>query len=266
MQRTVADIQLQTSRAGSWTPSSPPLRPLSSTSIGRGFSILDAACASGYYSEVIAALDPRPIDYAGCDYSPAMIEMARAHYPDLPFSVQDLTALTLEDRSVDAVLLAGVLEHIPDYRAPSMRRRASVASTSSSTAARPRRPAGTSGRLARSTTSAPLAPSSRRRSSRQSSPRQVSARRVDRRVPKATHPGDSASVGRSPDGAAAPSRDADARLPSPPVATRFGRPIEGIRVSLCRRLQCDTGHRRSGRQALERGMSLHTFQSRTGTR
>ena len=80
------------------------------------FSILDAACASGYYSEVIRLLDPRPIAYEGCDYSPAMIESARLHHPGLPFSVEDLTALTKADRSVDVVLLSGVLEHIPEYR------------------------------------------------------------------------------------------------------------------------------------------------------
>ncbi len=116
MQRTVADIQLANLTRGIVDPVFTSLAAALKHVDRPRFSILDAACASGYYSEVIAALDPRPIDYAGCDYSPAMIEMARAHYPDLPFSVQDLTALTLEDRSVDVVLLAGVLEHIPDYR------------------------------------------------------------------------------------------------------------------------------------------------------
>ena len=45
-----------------------------------------------------------------------MIESARAHHPGVPFSVEDLTALTKADRSFDVVLLSGVLEHIPEYQ------------------------------------------------------------------------------------------------------------------------------------------------------
>lgn len=116
LQRTVVDVQMANLAQGIVDPVFASLGiALKRVELPR-FSILDAACASGYYSEAIGALDPRPIEYTGCDYSPAMIESARAHYPDLPFSVQDLTALTLGDRSFDVVLLAGVLEHIPDYR------------------------------------------------------------------------------------------------------------------------------------------------------
>jgi SAM-dependent methyltransferase len=80
------------------------------------FTLLDAACATGYYSVVIPQLDNRAINYAGCDYSSAMISQARAIYPAGSFSVQDLTELRERDSSFDVVLLAGVLEHIPDFR------------------------------------------------------------------------------------------------------------------------------------------------------
>jgi len=79
------------------------------------FSLLDAACASGFYSEVIRMLDKRNIHYAGSDYSRAMVDMARSLYPDEHFEVQDLTSLTYDVKSIDVVLLSGVLEHIPDY-------------------------------------------------------------------------------------------------------------------------------------------------------
>jgi len=116
LQRRVVDAQLANLEQGVVDPVFESLATaLRHVELER-FSILDGACASGYYSEVIRLLDPRPIAYEGCDYSPAMIESAKAHHPGYPFSVEDLTALTKPDRSVDVVLLSGVLEHIPEYR------------------------------------------------------------------------------------------------------------------------------------------------------
>ena len=116
LQRRVVDVQLANLERGVVDPVFEALvAALRYVDLER-FSILDTACASGYYGEVIRRLDPREIAYEGCDYSPAMIELARAHYPGVPFSIADLTALTKADRSFDVVLLAGVLEHIPEYR------------------------------------------------------------------------------------------------------------------------------------------------------
>lgn len=115
LQRRVADVQLADLERGVVDPVFAALAAaLRHVDLER-FSILDAACASGYYSEVIRVLDPRPIAYEGCDYSSAMIESARTHHPGVTFSVEDLTALTKADDSFDVVLLAGVLEHIPEY-------------------------------------------------------------------------------------------------------------------------------------------------------
>ena len=116
LQRTIANLQLANLAQGIVDPVFAALATALKAVDLPSFSLLDAACATGYYGEVIHSLDPRDITYSGCDYSPAMIESARAYYPDVPFSVQDLTALTHPDRSFDVVLLSGVLEHIPDYR------------------------------------------------------------------------------------------------------------------------------------------------------
>src|SRR6187402_986867 len=70
LQRTVADIQLANLKRGVVDPVFTSLAAALKHVELSQFSILDAACASGYYSEVIAALDPRPIEYVGCDYSP----------------------------------------------------------------------------------------------------------------------------------------------------------------------------------------------------
>jgi SAM-dependent methyltransferase len=116
LQRRIADAQLAALSRGTVDPVFAALAEALKRVEFPHFSILDAACATGYYNEVIRRLDPRPIDYTGCDYSAAMIESARAHYPRVPFLVEDLTSLTFADRSFDVVLLSGVLEHIPDYR------------------------------------------------------------------------------------------------------------------------------------------------------
>jgi trans-aconitate methyltransferase len=42
------------------------------------FSLLDAGCATGYYSEVIRSRVPKDVWYRGCDFSEAMVEQARA--------------------------------------------------------------------------------------------------------------------------------------------------------------------------------------------
>jgi putative methyltransferase (TIGR04325 family) len=76
---------------------------------------LDAACASGYYYEVIHTLDHRVIEYHGSDYSESMVQAAQSYYPEIHFDVQDLTRLMYADRSFDVVMASGVLEHIPDW-------------------------------------------------------------------------------------------------------------------------------------------------------
>jgi SAM-dependent methyltransferase len=115
LQRGGVEIQLENLRQGTVDPVFASLgRALAAVELPR-FTLLDAACASGYYREVIATLDRRPIEYMGCDYSPAMIELARAKAPDGRFEVQDLTRLSYPDRSFDVVLVSGVLEHVPRF-------------------------------------------------------------------------------------------------------------------------------------------------------
>lgn len=77
-------------------------------------SVLDAACATGYYSEVVRNIWPS-IDYLGSDYSDAMVAKARAQYPRETFRTEDATKLSFVDRQFDCVLLSGALEHIPNY-------------------------------------------------------------------------------------------------------------------------------------------------------
>jgi SAM-dependent methyltransferase len=75
---------------------------------------LDLACGGGYYSVIVRRTAPS-LKYVGADYSAAMVEKARENYPGVDFLVQDATNTTFDDRSFDAVMLSGALEHIPNY-------------------------------------------------------------------------------------------------------------------------------------------------------
>jgi SAM-dependent methyltransferase len=113
-QGRIADIQLRNLRQGIVDPVFAALIRSLERIPEAEFSILDAACASGYYSEVIALAKPGAA-YTGSDYSEAMIAEARRRYPDRTFRVENACRLSLADRSFDCVLLSGAIEHIPDY-------------------------------------------------------------------------------------------------------------------------------------------------------
>lgn len=77
-------------------------------------SLLEIGCSSGFYSEVLK-IKKLPFLYSGCDYSPAFIKMGMACYPDMPFTVQDATALNFEDQAFDVVVSGCCLLHITEY-------------------------------------------------------------------------------------------------------------------------------------------------------
>lgn len=92
------------------------LLPADSTASPAATTLLEIGCSSGYYSEVLAIKDV-PLQYSGCDYSPAFIEMAKRYYPELDFQVEDATALGYDDASFDIVVSGCCLLHIADYPA-----------------------------------------------------------------------------------------------------------------------------------------------------
>lgn len=73
-------------------------------------TVLDAACGTGRYSTMLA---DHGHDVIGVDQSGAMLEIARTKLPSADFREGDLTALPLPDRSVDAVVCALALVHVP---------------------------------------------------------------------------------------------------------------------------------------------------------
>ena len=76
-------------------------------------TVLDAACGSGRHSVDLAARGHAVI---GVDQSLEMLTLAREKVPDGRFLPGDLSALPLDDASVDAALCALALVHVVDVR------------------------------------------------------------------------------------------------------------------------------------------------------
>lgn len=76
---------------------------------------LDAACGTGRHA---AYLCERGHDVIGVDASPEMLERARKRVPEAELRAGDLTALPLEDRSVDLAVCALALTHLPELLRP----------------------------------------------------------------------------------------------------------------------------------------------------
>lgn len=77
-----------------------------------GAIVIDAGCGPGQHTD---RLDRAGLAVRGVDLSPAMIEIARRHRPDLPFAVGSMTELDLADGAAGAVFAHYSIIHIaPD--------------------------------------------------------------------------------------------------------------------------------------------------------
>lgn len=79
-------------------------------------SLLEVGCSSGYYASVLRLRDLRT-KYAGCDFAPEFVALARRRYPGLDFRVEDATRLGYADASWDIVVSGCCILHIPNYPA-----------------------------------------------------------------------------------------------------------------------------------------------------
>lgn len=76
-------------------------------------NFLDTGCGTGPLYE----LNNNELKYKGTDYSWAMIEQAKQHFPDGDFEVQDARKLTEADNSWDCAVSMHCLDHLDDHRA-----------------------------------------------------------------------------------------------------------------------------------------------------
>jgi ubiquinone/menaquinone biosynthesis C-methylase UbiE len=72
---------------------------------------LDAACGTGRHAAALVGLGHQVV---GVDATPAMLSLARKKLPAVDFRRGDLAALPVQDASVDLIICALALSHIPD--------------------------------------------------------------------------------------------------------------------------------------------------------
>lgn len=78
---------------------------------GPGKAVLDCCCGHGI---VARGLADAGAEVTALDFSPAMLEMARARVPEARFVEGDAMALPFEDARFDAVTIGFGIPHVPD--------------------------------------------------------------------------------------------------------------------------------------------------------
>lgn len=84
---------------------------LDAAKVGAGTRLLDVAAGPGRMTRAGAARGAKAI---GVDLAPAMVAIARGHYPNIEFREASADALPFADDSFDAVVCAFGLGHFPD--------------------------------------------------------------------------------------------------------------------------------------------------------
>ena len=84
------------------------------TGLISGGSALDVACGSGKLTAQLARVAGASGRVVGLDFSPEMLEVARAHRPDLEFMEGDALNLPFADSSFDASTIAFGLRNLAD--------------------------------------------------------------------------------------------------------------------------------------------------------
>lgn len=78
--------------------------------VGRRPTLLDLGCGPGLLVDYMAASDrENVVTYRGIDLSELMVASARERWPDLDFTARDIVADPLPPKSVDVVVMNGVL-------------------------------------------------------------------------------------------------------------------------------------------------------------
>jgi SAM-dependent methyltransferase len=83
---------------------------LEAAAIETGANVLDLCCGPGF---VGAAARTRGAIVTGCDFSTAMLQQARARWPEIGFDFGDAEALPYRDTNFDAVVSNFGIHHVP---------------------------------------------------------------------------------------------------------------------------------------------------------
>lgn len=75
-------------------------------------TLLDIACGSANYSEVLEFLCPGWVDYTGIDYNPGMLELAHKCYPGIQVEQGNILDIPRESDTFDIVLSSATIGHV----------------------------------------------------------------------------------------------------------------------------------------------------------
>ena len=84
------------------------------TGLRAGGSALDVACGSGKLTAELARIAGREGRVVGLDFSPRMLDVARADHPGITFIEGDALSLPFDDSSFDAATIAFGLRNLSD--------------------------------------------------------------------------------------------------------------------------------------------------------
>ncbi|UBF28453.1 class I SAM-dependent methyltransferase [Kovacikia minuta CCNUW1] len=76
-----------------------------------GTQVMDCGCGSGVFTKLLQDFG---FVASGLDLSEGLIDLAGRLYPGIKFIVGDIEQLPLESESLDAILLSGIIHHLPD--------------------------------------------------------------------------------------------------------------------------------------------------------
>jgi SAM-dependent methyltransferase len=115
-QREVVDRQLAEYRAGKPNAGFDALTEILLHNVPNPGTktLLEIGCASGYYAEVLRLRNVTTA-YRGCDFSPALVRLARQTDPSVQFDIEDATRLSYGEDSFDIVVSGCCILHIPEY-------------------------------------------------------------------------------------------------------------------------------------------------------
>lgn len=111
--REWADANLAQSYASDFAKAADMVVPhiVKAADVGSRSKVLDLCCGHG---NVTNELVKTQADVTGLDFSPAMLEMARASVPNAQFVEGDAMNLDFSDASFDAVTIGFGMPHVPD--------------------------------------------------------------------------------------------------------------------------------------------------------
>ncbi|MGH6682991.1 MAG: class I SAM-dependent methyltransferase, partial [Pseudolabrys sp.] len=81
------------------------------TGLKPGARVADLGCGSGVFSDLLQQAGFRT---TGIDISPKLIAIGKSKYPAVELLEGDIESLPFPDKSLDGVLLSGVVHHFPD--------------------------------------------------------------------------------------------------------------------------------------------------------